>query len=168
MQPIDFLFLLFLFLAFSFLPSPSLFFPPLFFPSLPCLPSLLFSSFLFSSLLFTFFTLSFLHFCFFPFTSPHFLEKRPAYWRFHTITKGLKYNDLCPRATAVSEEEARDALLSYVAEHCCFGKGAARDMEIEDVTASSAYHVSHSARISYLRMISLSYSEDLEKVRVLL
>ena len=91
-----------------------------------------------------------------------------SYWRFHTITKGLKYNDLCFRATAVSEEEARDALLSYVAEHCCFGKGAARDMEIEDVTASSAYHVSHSARISYLRMISLSYSEDLEKVRVLL
>ena len=68
----------------------------------------------------------------------------------------------------MSEEEARNALLSYVAEHCCFGKGAARDMEIEDVTASSAYHVSHSARISYLRMISLSYSEDLEKVRVLL
>ena len=68
----------------------------------------------------------------------------------------------------MSEEEARDALLSYVAEHCCFGKGAARDMEIEDVTASSAYHVSHSARISNLRMISLSYSEDLEKVRVLL
>ena len=95
-------------------------------------------------------------------------EKRPAYWRFHTIIKGLKYNDLCLRATAVSEEEARDALLCYVAEHCCFCKGAARDMEIEDVTASSAYHVSHSARISYFRMISLSYSGDLEKVRVLL
>ena len=158
MQPIDFLFRLFPFLAFSFLP----------FRLFSSLPFLLFSSFLFSSLLFTSFTLSFLHFSFLPFTSPHFLEKRPAYWRFHTITKGLKYNDLCLRATAVSEEEARDALLSYVAEHCCFGKGAARDMEIEDVTASSAYHVSHSARISYLRMISLSYSEDLEKVRVLL
>ena len=168
MQPIDFLFLLFPFLAFSFLPSPSFFFPSLFFPSLPSLPFLLFSSFLFSSLLFTSFTLSFLHFSFLPFTSPHFLEKRPPYWRFHTIIKGLKYSDLCLRATTVSEEEARDALLSYVAEYCCFGKGAARDMEIEDVTASSAYHVSHSARINYLRMISLSYSEDLEKVRVLL
>ena len=168
MQPIDFLFLLFPFLAFSFLSSPSLFFPPLFFPSLPSLPSVLFSSFLFSSLLFTSFTLSFLHFSFLPFLSPHFLEKRPAYWHFHSITKGLKYNDSCLRATAVSEEEARDALLSYVAEHCCFGKGAARDMEIEDVTASSAYHVSDSAKINYLRMISLSYSEDLEKVRVLL
>jgi len=44
------------------------------------------------------------------------------------------------KATAVTEDEARDALLSYVAEHCCFGKGAAKDMEIEDITPSSAYH----------------------------
>ena len=165
MQPIDFLFLLFPFLAFHS-------FPPTLFSSLPFsfvhfLPSPPSSFLPFSSHPFLL-TLSFLHFSFLPFTSPHFLEKRPAYWRFHTITKGLKYNDLCLRATAVSEEEARDALLSYVSEHCCFGKGAARDMEIEDVTASSAYHVSHSARINYLRMISLSYSEDLEKVRVLL
>lgn len=48
----------------------------------------------------------------------------------------------------MTEDEARDALLSYVAEHCCFGKGAAKEMEIEDITPSSAYHVSHSARIN--------------------
>ena len=48
----------------------------------------------------------------------------------------------------MTEDEARDALLSYVAEHCCFGKGAATEMEIEDITPSSAYHVSHSARIN--------------------
>lgn len=49
----------------------------------------------------------------------------------------------------MTEDEARDALLSYVAEHCCFGKDAAKEMEIEDITPSSAYHVGHSAGINY-------------------
>lgn len=46
------------------------------------------------------------------------------------------------RATAISEDEARDALLAFVAEHCCYGKKAAEDMKIKDITPSSAYHVS--------------------------
>ena len=49
---------------------------------------------------------------------------------------------ICCRATAITEEQARDALLAFVAEHCCYGKKAAKDMEIKDVTPSSAYHVS--------------------------
>ena len=48
----------------------------------------------------------------------------------------------CCRATAISEDEARDALLAFVAENCCYGKKAAEDMEIKDITPSSAYHVS--------------------------
>jgi len=46
------------------------------------------------------------------------------------------------RATSISEEEARDALLAFVGEHCCYGKGAAEDMDIKDINPSSAYHVS--------------------------
>jgi len=49
-----------------------------------------------------------------------------------------------PRATAITEEQARDALLAFVAENCCFGKKAAKDMEIKDINPSSAYHVSYS------------------------
>lgn len=44
------------------------------------------------------------------------------------------------QATSISEEEARDALLAFVGEHCCYGKGAAEDMDIKDISPSSAYH----------------------------
>ena len=30
-----------------------------------------------------------------------------------------------------------------MAENCCYGKKAAEDMEIKDITPSSAYHVSY-------------------------
>ena len=46
------------------------------------------------------------------------------------------------RATAISEDQARDALLTFVAENCCYGKKAAKDMDIKDIAQSSAYHVS--------------------------
>ena len=48
----------------------------------------------------------------------------------------------CCRATAISEDQARDALLAFVAENCCYGKKAAEDMEIKEIMPSSAYHVS--------------------------
>lgn len=60
------------------------------------------------------------------------------------------HNFSCCRATAISEEQARDALLAFVAEHCCFGKKAAEDMEIKDITPSSAYHVSMSQQITLI------------------
>ncbi|KAL9959449.1 hypothetical protein ACROYT_G032774 [Oculina patagonica] len=44
------------------------------------------------------------------------------------------------QATAITEEQARDALLAFVAENCCYGKKAATDMDIKDITPSSAYH----------------------------
>ena len=48
----------------------------------------------------------------------------------------------CCRATAITEDQARDALLALVAENCCYGKKAAEDIEIKDITTSNAYHVS--------------------------
>lgn len=44
------------------------------------------------------------------------------------------------QATAISEDQARDALLAFVAENCCYGKKAAKDMDIKDIAQSSAYH----------------------------
>nr|XP_058949494.1 protein SSUH2 homolog [Pocillopora verrucosa] len=44
------------------------------------------------------------------------------------------------QATAISEDQARDALLAFVAENCCYGKKAATDMDIKDIAQSSAYH----------------------------
>ena len=46
------------------------------------------------------------------------------------------------RAADITEEEARTALLEYVAEHYCYGKGAAEKMQIRNVRPSNALHVS--------------------------
>lgn len=43
-------------------------------------------------------------------------------------------------APTITEEQAREALLQHVAEHCCYGKGAARDMTFRELTSSSAFH----------------------------
>ena len=40
----------------------------------------------------------------------------------------------------VSEQEARAALLGLVAEHCCWGRAAARHMAIGKITSTSAFH----------------------------
>lgn len=45
------------------------------------------------------------------------------------------------RMPVISKDEAREALLSFVGEHCCYGKGAAKDMDIEDRIATAAFHV---------------------------
>lgn len=43
---------------------------------------------------------------------------------------------------AITEDQARDAMLQFVSEHCCYGKAPAEEMVIKDVIPSSAYHVS--------------------------
>ena len=40
------------------------------------------------------------------------------------------------------EEEAREALLEFVAENCCYGRGAAEELKFTDLRHSSAFHVS--------------------------
>ncbi|KAL5014371.1 hypothetical protein ScPMuIL_008641 [Solemya velum] len=40
----------------------------------------------------------------------------------------------------ITEQDARDALLQFVAEHCCYGKKAAQDMTFRDLQSTSAFH----------------------------
>ncbi|XP_070559103.1 protein SSUH2 homolog [Ptychodera flava] len=40
----------------------------------------------------------------------------------------------------INEDEAKEALLSYVTQHCCYGKSAARDMNINNILPSNALH----------------------------
>jgi len=44
------------------------------------------------------------------------------------------------QSTTINEEQAREALMEYVSEHCCYGKGTVNDMVIRDIKPSSAYH----------------------------
>lgn len=48
---------------------------------------------------------------------------------------------LVAEVPAVSEVDARNALLSMVTEHCCWGKAAARNMAINKIASTSAFHV---------------------------
>ena len=41
----------------------------------------------------------------------------------------------------ISENEAREALLEYCDKKCCYGKGAARSMNIRTMQSTSAFHV---------------------------
>jgi len=43
-------------------------------------------------------------------------------------------------STQITHSEACDALMEFVSQHCCYGKGAAKEMEIKDMKHSSAYH----------------------------
>ena len=42
----------------------------------------------------------------------------------------------------ITDTQAHDALMEFVGQHCCYGKGAAKDMSIKDMKHSSAFHVS--------------------------
>nr|XP_026695861.1 protein SSUH2 homolog isoform X2 [Ciona intestinalis] len=41
---------------------------------------------------------------------------------------------------SITSEEAKEALLEYVSQECCYGKGAAKDMDIKDIQSTSAFH----------------------------
>eukprot|EP00057_Strongylocentrotus_purpuratus_P014385 XP_011668859.1 PREDICTED: protein SSUH2 homolog [Strongylocentrotus purpuratus] len=40
----------------------------------------------------------------------------------------------------LTDEEAREALLSYVAENCCYGKKAAKNLHVNDLKHTAAFH----------------------------
>ncbi|KAL5015046.1 hypothetical protein ScPMuIL_009316 [Solemya velum] len=40
----------------------------------------------------------------------------------------------------ITEKEARESLLHFVAENCCYGKGAAEELTFQDLKSSSAFH----------------------------
>lgn len=42
----------------------------------------------------------------------------------------------------ISEDDAREALLEYIGQRCCYGKRAAREFVFANITPSSAFHVS--------------------------
>jgi hypothetical protein len=42
---------------------------------------------------------------------------------------------------SITAEEAQDAMENFVASNCCYGSSPAKEMEIRDITPSSAYHV---------------------------
>ena len=45
--------------------------------------------------------------------------------------------------SSVTAKEAKEALQEYVSQQCCYGSGAAREMDIKDIKLSSAFHVSY-------------------------
>ena len=47
-----------------------------------------------------------------------------------------------PSGPQISEQMARQALLTHVADHCCWGAGAAKQMSITKINYDSAFHVS--------------------------
>ena len=48
---------------------------------------------------------------------------------------------LLPVLPVINEDQAREALLQYVAQNCCYGSGAAKNMTFRDLKSSSAFHV---------------------------
>ncbi|CAL1537493.1 unnamed protein product [Lymnaea stagnalis] len=40
----------------------------------------------------------------------------------------------------ITEDQAREAIIEFVSEHCCYGKGPALEMKINDLQSSSAFH----------------------------
>ena len=48
------------------------------------------------------------------------------------------------RAAQITDAQAKDALVEFVSQNCCYGSSPADDMEIKDMKSSSAYHVSRS------------------------
>ena len=41
----------------------------------------------------------------------------------------------------ITEDQARQALLEHVAQNCCYGKGAAKELTFLDLKSTSAFHV---------------------------
>ena len=45
-------------------------------------------------------------------------------------------------AAKITSDEVREAVLQFVAEHCCYGKGAAENMIMNVILPSNALHAS--------------------------
>ena len=45
-----------------------------------------------------------------------------------------------PTVTQISEDDARDAFMTWVASHCCYGKGVVKDLVFESIAPSGAFH----------------------------
>ncbi len=52
------------------------------------------------------------------------------------------------RVANLSQDQCREAMFEFVAANCCYGKGCAEDMDMTDVSPSTALHVSTGTYIS--------------------
>lgn len=58
------------------------------------------------------------------------------------------YNEVQPpedrgdikKLPVITEDEAREALMGYVSEHCCYGKGAAEDLTFTELESTDAFY----------------------------
>ena len=53
----------------------------------------------------------------------------------------IYWSDITSSLPVINEDQAREALLQYVAQNCCYGSGAAKNMTFRDLKSSSAFHV---------------------------
>jgi len=49
----------------------------------------------------------------------------------------------------ITEDDARGALKSFVAENCCYGKAAVNGMVFDKIVASNAYHVRFRTHVNF-------------------
>ena len=64
---------------------------------------------------------------------------------------------LCFRTAAVDEQACREAMLQFVSENCCYGKGPAKEHQVDNIKPSNALHVS---RGKYIYNRSLRTSDN--------
>ncbi|XP_077985483.1 protein SSUH2 homolog [Glandiceps talaboti] len=68
--------------------------------------------------------------------------------------------------TDIDDDSAKEALMKHINSHCCYGKKPAREMEIETVVPSSAYHYTISTSTEQrttVRLFEPYKGEDVEK-----
>lgn len=67
-----------------------------------------------------------------------FLPPPPSY---ESVTKGTPpERQNISNVPTITEQEAREALLEFVADHCCYGKKAAEELSFNDLQSTSAFH----------------------------
>ncbi|XP_065348432.1 protein SSUH2 homolog isoform X1 [Cloeon dipterum] len=64
----------------------------------------------------------------------------PPYFEAESPEAEISNRDILPNCPQVTEQDARTALLSLVAQHCCYGKDVAKEMAITKINYSSAFH----------------------------
>ena len=59
----------------------------------------------------------------------------------------MTFANIISRSNIITEEQAREAMLQFVSEHCCYGKLPAQEMTIKDINPSNSYHVSFAIKM---------------------
>ena len=59
----------------------------------------------------------------------------------------MTFAKIISSSTIITEEQAREAMLQFVNEHCCYGAKPAQEMVIKDIKPSNSYHVSFAIKM---------------------